>query len=498
MPTAAFMEHDVFISHSSDDKSIANAIVATLEHNNLRCWAAPRDIRPSDDWGSAISRAIEQSKVFLLVFSANANHSQRVLDELNLAISKEIPILPFRIENLQPDGAMMLHLSSRHWLDAYDPSWESHLKKLISTVSSMLDTNLDDAKIEIHTTVQQKISLRRHSRVWRILAGILGAAVFLILGWLGLSNRGILGIGTTPEGQTSTDQALLTQVARENDCRIAFSSTRSGTLNLWLMDPDGSNQSQLSFNDYGEFIGSWTLDGTEFIFFSWRGGENEIFIMDSNGTTIRQITDNDSMESMPKLSPDGEWIAFYSDSTGNMEIFKMRVDGSALQQLSFEHGIYAEYSFPPAPTHLSWSPDGERIAFISDRDGDGEIFIMDQDGSNIWQLTSNEDQDAWPAWSPQGDKIVFHSNRFGDYEIFTVNADTFEVVQLTSNLGISSEPAWSADGRIAFTSDRTGDSELWVMAEDGGDQQQLTNVEGYDGGPVWSPLCKPGLDELGE
>jgi Tol biopolymer transport system component len=193
---------------------------------------------------------------------------------------------------------------------------------------------------------------------------------------------------------------------------------------------------------------------------------------------------------MPRLSPDGEWIAFYSDIAGAAEIFKMKVDGSAVQQLTTDHGIYEEYDFPPAPLYLAWSPDGEDIAFTSDRDGDAEIYIMDQDGGNIQQLTFNDNQDEWPVWSPEGDKIAFHSNRYGDYEIFLVNIDGSDVIQLTSNLGISTEPDWSLDGRIAFTSNRTGDSEVWIMDGDGKNQQQLTFEEGYDGGPVWSPHCK--------
>jgi predicted LPLAT superfamily acyltransferase len=87
------------------------------EKKPIRCWYAPRDVKPSKDWGKAISNAIQQSKVFLVVFSENANRSQRVLDELNFAISQQETILPFRIENLEPDGAMRLHLASRHWLD---------------------------------------------------------------------------------------------------------------------------------------------------------------------------------------------------------------------------------------------------------------------------------------------------------------------------------------------------------------------------------------------
>jgi hypothetical protein len=113
------MAHDVFVSYSSKDKIVADTIIATLENNNIRCWYAPRDIKLSEDWGKAIASAIEGCKVFLVIFSNHANRSQRVLDEVNLAISQQAVILPFRIENLEPQGAMKLHLSSRHWLDAY-------------------------------------------------------------------------------------------------------------------------------------------------------------------------------------------------------------------------------------------------------------------------------------------------------------------------------------------------------------------------------------------
>ena len=88
------MAHDVFISYSSKDKPIADTIVAALENNQIRCWYAPRDIKPAEDWGNAITDAITNARVFLMIFSGNANQSQRVLDELNFAISQQAVILP--------------------------------------------------------------------------------------------------------------------------------------------------------------------------------------------------------------------------------------------------------------------------------------------------------------------------------------------------------------------------------------------------------------------
>ncbi|MEA3325754.1 MAG: ABC transporter substrate-binding protein [Chloroflexota bacterium] len=176
------MTHDIFVSYSSKDKAVADTIVASLEKNNIRCWYAPRDIKPGDDWGSAITAAIEDSNLFLIIFSGNANQSQRVLDEVNFAISEEIPILPFRIENLDPVGAMKLHLSSRHWLDAYEPSWEVHIKKLVSDVSTILEVKIEEERIQLPDGVE-KVQHQEKKRKWVKILVVL--AVVLILGTMG-------------------------------------------------------------------------------------------------------------------------------------------------------------------------------------------------------------------------------------------------------------------------------------------------------------------------
>jgi hypothetical protein len=178
------MAHDVFVSYSSNDKTVADAIVASLEQNDIRCWYAPRDIKASEDWAEAITKAIEGSKVFLIVFSGSANRSQRVLDEVNFAITEEITILPFRIENLDPVGAMKLHLSSRHWLDAYDPSWEAHLKKLVSDVSGSLETKIGEDQIRLPETVRWKNYQKKKNRKI-ILFSIAAVVVFTVVGWFG-------------------------------------------------------------------------------------------------------------------------------------------------------------------------------------------------------------------------------------------------------------------------------------------------------------------------
>ena len=177
------MAHDVFISYSTKDKIIADSLVAALENNNIRCWYAPRDIQPGEDWGSAITRAIENSRVFLVIFSDNSNRSNRVLDEVNLAISQTSVILPFRVEDLEPAGALKLHLSSRHWLDAFEPSWRDHLNPLIKTIASFLDLPVDQDQLGIPPADIKPGRKDVQKKVWLPVL-ILAAAAVIILGAL--------------------------------------------------------------------------------------------------------------------------------------------------------------------------------------------------------------------------------------------------------------------------------------------------------------------------
>lgn len=132
------MSHDVFVSYSSQDKAVADAVVSALENGGLRCWVAPRDVKPGADWGDSITEAISACKLVILVFSGHSNQSKHVRDEVYYAISEERLILPFRIENLDPTGSMRLHLSSRHWLDAFQPSWQAHLNRLVGSAAESL------------------------------------------------------------------------------------------------------------------------------------------------------------------------------------------------------------------------------------------------------------------------------------------------------------------------------------------------------------------------
>lgn len=142
----AKMKYDVFISYSSLDKQIADAICSKLENNNIRCWVAPRDILPGKEYGEAIIEAIIDCKILLLVFSVHANESPQVRREVERAVSKGKVIIPFRIEDILPTKSMEYALSNTHWLDAMTPPLESHIARLTDTIFKLLEISPPNPK----------------------------------------------------------------------------------------------------------------------------------------------------------------------------------------------------------------------------------------------------------------------------------------------------------------------------------------------------------------
>ena len=175
-------------------------------------------------------------------------------------------------------------------------------------------------------------------------------------------------------------------------------------------------------------------------------------------------------------------IAFVSNRDGNPEIYVMNADGTNLRRLTYN---------PAEDNYQDWSPDGKKIAFTSNRDGNSEIYVMNTDGSNQRRLTYNSAFDYRPRWSPDGTKIAFErSHNDGiTYDICVINADGSNERNLTNRPTTSDFfPRWLPDGsKIVFGSLRDGNSEIYVMDADGVNQHNLTNNPAVD----WNPMVSP-------
>jgi len=132
------MAHDVFISHSSKDKNVADAVVAALEAAGISCWVAPRDIAPGMDWGEAIVRGIAECKLMVLVYSSSSNRSPQVKREVERAVARNKALVPLRIEDVPLSPSMEYFISSPHWLDALTQPMAEHLVRLVEAVRPLL------------------------------------------------------------------------------------------------------------------------------------------------------------------------------------------------------------------------------------------------------------------------------------------------------------------------------------------------------------------------
>ena len=192
-----------------------------------------------------------------------------------------------------------------------------------------------------------------------------------------------------------------------------------------------------------------------------------------------KLTNSYSDNWFPSWSPDGSRLAFESNRDGNGEIYVMDVDGQ--NQTRLTDNDYRDW-FP------SWSPDGSRLAFISNRDGNYEIYVMDVDGQNQTRLTDNDYWDWFPSWSPDGLRLAFVSDRTHYNEIYVMDVDGQNQTRLTGHYNFNAFTSWSPDGsRLVFMSNRDGNLEIYVMDTDGQNQTRLTQNPAGDGFPSWSP-----------
>jgi uncharacterized repeat protein (TIGR01451 family) len=248
-----------------------------------------------------------------------------------------------------------------------------------------------------------------------------------------------------------------------NNSRIVFQSDRDNpfcdVFEIYSMNSDGSGQARLTTDINDDRAPVWSPDGSKIAFQSMRNGVNyQVYVMNADGSGQVNITNSTSNDTQPSWSPDGSKIAFASDrdQAGFPSIYVMNANGSNQTRLSFSSNGFLD-------DQPAWSPDGTKVAFTSTRDStvatweewilreavvNKEIYVMNADGSAQARLTNIMGNDDSPTWSPDGTRIAFRSDRYRDccdpYEqVWVMNADGSNQVNLSNNQFGDHCPSWS-------------------------------------------------------
>jgi tetratricopeptide (TPR) repeat protein len=304
-------------------------------------------------------------------------------------------------------------------------------------------------------------------------------------------------LGTLPvdfmpgEPLQASASAAMARPAGTVASRIVFVSDRDGpdpvghlgNQEIYVMHPDGTEQTRITVNDAIDGGPGWSPDGAAIAFARQSEAGLDIFMVALAGgepTRVTNLAGSDlAGAAEPAWSPDGRTIAFHSRV--NPDIHVISVDGTGLRNLT---------NSPRADMHPAWSPDGSRIAFTTNRDRNAEIYVMNADGSVPVRLTFEPAADRWPAWSPDGSRIAFMSERDGNREIYVMNADGTRPRRVTNDPAEDGKPSWSPDGRrIVFHRRVLGHLQIFVMNADGSEPTRITEASTtvFNGWASWGP-----------
>jgi hypothetical protein len=268
----------------------------------------------------------------------------------------------------------------------------------------------------------------------------------------------------------------LTGEAGVSQTRIAYVVKGARSSELHVVDVDGFGARQLTAFKSPLVSPAWSANFGDLFFASCAAPPGTSTRFRRMAGTARQVSRGGHAQHRASVGPDGA-LAYVSNKDGNSEIYVSNADGSGGRRLTINRSI---------DTSPSWSPTGQRIAFTSDRGGSAQVYVMDRDGGNQRRLISGFSYSDSPQWSPKGDKICFVVRTGGKFDVYVANADGSNPRALQTE-GSNENPHWSPDGRlIVFSSNRAGGKALYITDLRGTIVRRI-DVPGAAANPAWSP-----------
>lgn len=299
--------------------------------------------------------------------------------------------------------------------------------------------------------------------------------------------------------------------------QIVFQSDRTGKMEVWEINADGSNQRQVTGTGNSTagaspaqtlqkkapyyFNPDWSPDGSRILFESTTDGKFALYTISPDGSNLKKLTSGEANDEQPCWSRDGRQIVFISDQDGHLQLYLMNADGSERHRLTNAEGLDYQPDFSPKGDAVIFEARLERAATRHN------IYVIRTDGAGRVRLTDESANSEAPRWSPDGRRIVFvrdfpsakyrnemskedQANWRKSQEIFVMNKDGTGVTNLTHNNVPEWSPAWSRDGkRVYFMSERDGARNLYDMKPDGSDERKIFADQSF--GPFSAPAISP-------
>ncbi|MFN6201292.1 MAG: winged helix-turn-helix domain-containing protein [Acidobacteriota bacterium] len=312
---------------------------------------------------------------------------------------------------------------------------------------------------------------------------------------------------------------------------VTASEQADGPIGIFLLAVDGQSRQALSVPERRRTFDStprFSPDGKQVAFVRWiNSNTGDLHVVTVSNRETRQLTFDQRTISDLQWAPDGKSIFFASNRNGNQRLWEIPAGGGTPDLINTVPADILNFTISPLNNgrhHLAysqkindtttevyeigqgggavsvcllnssrtddspqWSPDGEQIAFISNRSGYDEIWVARSNCTQPTQLTSLKSNDVGsPRWSPDGRMIIFDQVIQGQADIMRVEVSTGKVLRMTADVANDRLPAWSNDGQwIYFTSDRNGRDQIWKMPTEGGSTIQLTQNGGFE--PMEAP-----------
>lgn len=261
--------------------------------------------------------------------------------------------------------------------------------------------------------------------------------------------------------------------------KIAFVNKRGWSKELFLVDYDGYNLRQLTWDESLNLLPKWSPDGDEILYTTYRFGNPDLYSIYPKTGRRRAVSYIQGLNTTGAFSPDGTKIVLTVSHGTNPNLYLLERSGKIIRKMTVSQSI---------DTSPSFAPNGKEIVFISDRPGYPQLYIMNLEGGNLRRITTPGFCDS-PAWSPRGDKIAF-TMRLGrqNYDLYIYDLTKSRILRLTEDERNNENPSWSPDGRfIVFSSNRTGTNELHIIGADGSGIRKLGEIPGNSSTPSWSP-----------